>query len=334
MEIPACCVHCHKPTFWGFLCECKRQHGTPGDWVWICEDNSQCRLCPHCLQPASDILTCPSFCDSVVKSITSTCHTDGSDQAVSDETLVPSGMRAKGGPAATHCFVLLDLKYVLVLYKWRHPDEVSGIRVRPHASEVINFLLKQDTLQLGLICTLTSANATKVAVKLLEASTGTTWARSPDFDAELCDENGLRVLLFDESLCSEAHPTARGISETPMHILNLTLVLSACEPLAELPEGLRRSSVRQRFLFVTYDGEWNCYIDEASKPSMLSIKWWDPDDTEDDELELLQRYFGNFVRSKPPDAQQYLQENNLYDLRRVSVRSSKALPPTFLCSTD
>lgn len=94
MAIPACC-HCHKPTFWGFMCDCEREHGTPGDWFWICEDNSQCRLCPHCLQPADDILTCSSICDEVSAATTSTWHTDGSDQAVCVQALVPSGMRAK-----------------------------------------------------------------------------------------------------------------------------------------------------------------------------------------------------------------------------------------------
>ena len=60
---------------------------------------------------------------------------------------------------------------------------------------------------------------------------------------------------------------------------------------------------------------------------MLSIKWWEPDDTEDDELELLQRYFDNFVQSKPPDVQQYLEEKNIYDLRppvRAQLQSASA----------
>ena len=329
----ACCVHCHKPTFWGFLCECNRQHGTPGDWVWICEDNSQCHLCPHCLQPADDILTCPSSCFEVFEATTSTCDTDGSDQAVCDETLVPSGMRAKGPPATTHCLVLLDLKFVLVVYKWRPPDEVTGVRIRQHASELIDFLLKQDSLQLGLICTLTSENATKVAVKLLEATTGTTWARSPDYpDAELCDENGSRVLLFDESLCSEPHPEAVGISKTPMHIRNLSLVLSACEPLAELPPRLRRRFCRQRFLFVTYDSddEWNCYIDKASQRSMLAIKWWNPDQEEDNELQRLQRYLDdNFVKAEPQDVQEYLEHEQNRRLPLLVWSLSCAHPPFY-----
>ena len=92
-----------------------------------------------------------------------------------------------------------------------------------------------------------------------------------------------------------------------MHILNLSLVLSACEALAELPPGICRCFSRERFLFVTYDDEWNCYIEKASQRSMLSIKWWNPDQEEDNELQLLQEYLGNFVKAEPPDVQEYLE---------------------------
>ena len=325
------CVHCGKPTSYRSLCQCNRQHGTPGTWVWICEGDSECHWCPACSERFSDIVTgSKSYLDNATA-------TWDFEEGQSDKAECPSRPvepRRREGMAKPHYFVLIDMKYVLVHYRWQPEDTVDDdhIKVRPQASEFIQFLLGQKMLQLGLMCTLTRENAAKVAKMLLKSATNTSWCHkkdSPELFNE-SDEDGPTVWLFDDTHC-EHHPADKGVSGTPMHLKNLALVLSACEACEQLrtrpPQISPRLFSAETFLFVTYEDKDNIYMDKGSQENVLWIKWWHPSCDDDGELELVGHYINNMLDQKPAgDAgvQSYLKENNLNSLRKIDQKRRSA----------
>ena len=297
------CAHCGKHTFYRFLCECNRLHGTKGHWVWVCED-IECRWCLSCTSAATDIwtttsYTCSEFVDSQVDLENVSC------QALRAGAAVPSSSLSVEDTMADCYLFSFDLKFVFASYAWQEPDDVINIEFRPHAGKLISFLLEQPMLQLAFCSALTAQNASMVTTKLLESTTKSRWESKlpyhPILHPELQEETGLTVWLFDESLC-EAHPTDVGKSGTPLHLRNLDLILSAAEPVNKFKRKLSKSSL----VYVTCDSDKSC-VDEASWRNVLCINgWWEEHDCH---LIRLREYLRNLLFQKPLDVRDYLEAN-------------------------